>query len=66
MAKTLASQARNGGSIPLARLLAPECATSFRTAPAPDSGTDGAVRYQACPQPQCGHSTDVLTCAVKT
>ena len=51
MVKTLASQARNGGSIPLARS-------------APERGRSRAG-YQACSVPQCGQSTEVVTAAVK-
>ena len=50
MAKTLASQAKDGGSIPLARL------ADGRTLPA-----DG---YQACSVPQWGQPTEVVTAAL--
>jgi hypothetical protein len=52
MAKTLASQARDGGSIPLAR--SPAAAAL---------GRDGS--YQACVCPQLGQPTVVETVAVK-
>ena len=51
MAKTLASQAKDGGSIPLARSSGPALWRS---------------RYQAWPAPQCGQSTVVDTGAVNT
>jgi hypothetical protein len=50
MAKTLASQARNGGSIPLAR---------FAGVAAP------AMDHQAWVVPQCGQPTEVETSALK-
>jgi hypothetical protein len=51
MAKTLASQAKDGGSIPLARSSSPGAR---------------ALRYQAWPAPQWGQPTVVDTGAVKT
>jgi hypothetical protein len=61
MAKTLASQARNGGSIPLARFTATHIGVTPRTR----ESAEGR-RYQAWSVPQCGHSTEVLTGAVNT
>ncbi len=58
MAKTLASQAKDGGSIPLAR-----SASRARRNP---GWRAGAVGYQAWSTPQCGQSTEVDTGAVKT
>jgi hypothetical protein len=52
--KTLASQAKNGGSIPLAR------SSTARPGERRLSG------YQACSVPQCGQPTDVVTLALKT
>ena len=49
MAKTLASQAKDGGSIPLARF----------------GQRASDVGYQACSVPQCGQPTDVVTAALK-
>ena len=48
MAKTLASQAKDGGSIPLARF---------------DRG-GSLSGYQACSVPQCGQPTEVVTAAL--
>jgi hypothetical protein len=52
MVKTLASQARNGGSIPLARFAAQR-----------QSDASGG-RYQAWLLPQCGQLTEVETSAL--
>ena len=60
MAKTLASQAKDGGSIPLAR--SSNWARPVVSGGAPARG--GA--YQAWSVPQCGQSTEVDTGAVKT
>jgi hypothetical protein len=57
MAKTLASQAKDGGSIPLARLVTVRLT---RTGP-PVRWRD----YQACSVPQWGQSTEVDTVAMK-
>ena len=56
MAKTLASQAKDGGSIPLARLV------RAVVGPAATAGWSG---YQACSVPQWGQSTEVDTVAMK-
>jgi hypothetical protein len=53
MAKTLASQARNGGSIPLARSIGRIAHRAMRL-------------YQAWAVPQCGQPTEVVTGALKT
>ena len=55
MAKTLASQAKDGGSIPLARSLSRA-----------RSRSDGRRAYQAWSAPQCGQPTDVDAGAVNT
>jgi hypothetical protein len=58
MAKTLASQAKDGGSIPLAR--------SFGQARSRQSSRSAVADYQAWSAPQCGQPTDVDTSAVNT
>ena len=68
MAKTLASQARNGGSIPLARsrnlpLGAHGLAGAALRARSDAAGLTAA--YQAWLLPQCGQPTEVETSAVK-
>ena len=55
MAKTLASQAKDGGSIPLARLVTVRLTRT--------RGSAGG--YQACSVPQWGQSTEVDTVAMK-
>jgi hypothetical protein len=57
MAKTLASQARNGGSIPLARSQSTRSSTT--------TALRRVARYQAWLAPQCGQSTEVETSALK-
>jgi hypothetical protein len=61
MAKTLASQAKDGGSIPLARFVGVR-----RCERAADRRPGGAAGgYQACSVPQWGQSTEVDTVAMK-
>jgi hypothetical protein len=60
MAKTLASQARNGGSIPLARLRA-----RAPRARAPLRAGEISEPYQACGVPQCGQCGEAVTSPVQ-
>ena len=71
MAKTLASQAKNGGSIPLARFVETgHGRLACRSERGPDDPAEPLTRaaaadvYQACSVPQCGHPTDVVTAAL--
>ena len=62
MAKTVASQATNGGSIPLARSLEAQADASAR--PRAIAVGSAVAGYQACGVPQCAQHGDAVTSPV--